>query len=66
MDISQRTPQRVAVVVEQNKSENWSVAAYLVTADGQRKRRSLGVFKTYSEAAESFNNAWQRVSLEGG
>jgi len=28
------TPQRVAIVVEQNKSGSWSVASYLVTAGG--------------------------------
>ena len=63
MDIMLDTPQRVAVVIEKNKSDTWSVSAYLVTADGQRDRRPLGVFETYKEASSSLKKAWQRVTL---
>jgi hypothetical protein len=63
MQIKLNTPQRVTIVVEKNKSGTWSVAAYLITAEGHRSRRSLGVFDTYTEAAESLEQAWQRTSL---
>lgn len=57
MQIEPKMPQRVAIVVEKNKSDTWSVAAYLVTAEGQRSRRSLGVFDTYVDATKSLHAA---------
>ena len=63
MQIEPRTPQRVAIVVEKNKADTWSVAAYLVTAEGQRSRRSLGVFDTYADAAKSLQAAWENATL---
>ena len=63
MDFSFETPQRVAIVIEKNKCETWSVGAYLVTADGQRDRRSLGVFESYDAAAKSLKQVWQQAEL---
>ncbi len=63
MDVTLDTPQRVTLVIEKNKSDTWSLAAYLITADGRRDRRSLGVFETYNEATASLKRVWQRVSL---
>ncbi len=63
MDVALDTPQRVTLVIEKNKSDTWSLAAYLITADGRRERRSLGVFETYKEATASLKRTWQRVSL---
>ncbi len=63
MDITPNTPQRMTVLIEQNKSETWSVATYLVMADGRRDRRSLGVFETYREAAEALRRSWQNIAL---
>ena len=63
LQIEPRMPQRVAIVVEKNKSDTWSVAAYLITADGQRSRRSLGVFDTYADATKSLPAAWEKVAL---
>lgn len=56
-------PQRVAIVIEQNKSGTWSVAAYLVSVSGQRERRGLAVRDTYPEAANLLKNAWEAVEL---
>ncbi len=56
-------PQRVANVVEQNKGGTWSVAAYLVSVDGQRERRGLAVRETYTEAAALLKTAWESVKL---
>ena len=63
MDVDLDTPQRVAVVIEKTKADTWALGAYLVTADGRRDRRSLGVFETYKEASRSLRRAWQNVSL---
>ncbi len=63
MDVSLDTPQRLAVIIEKNKSDTWSVSAYLVTADGRRDRRSLGVYETYKEATAALKRAWNRVSV---
>lgn len=63
MEIDPQTPQRLAIVIEQNKSGTWSVAAYLMTADGRRERSSLSVFKTYRQAAASLRQAWSNLSL---
>jgi len=63
MQMTTETPQRVAVVVEQNKSGTWSVSAYLVTADGRRDRRSLAVRDTYEEATSALKTVWQSVEL---
>lgn len=63
MQIEPGMPQRVAIVVERNKSDTWSVAAYLVTAEGQRSRRSLGVFDTYADATKSLHAAWEKAAL---
>lgn len=63
MDIALDTPQRVTLDIEKNKSDTWSVAAYLITADGQRERRSLGVFETYKEATKALRRAWEHATL---
>lgn len=63
MQIELDTPQRIAIVIEKNKSDTWSVNAYLMTADGRRERRSLGVFESYGDAARSLKKAWQRFCL---
>ncbi len=63
MDVESDTPQRVTVVIEKTKAETWSIGAYLITADGRRDRRALGVFETYKEAAGSLRGAWQSVTL---
>ena len=63
MKIDLHTPQRVTLVIEKNKCETWSIGAYLITADGQRERRSLGVFESYSDATDSLKSAWQQASL---
>lgn len=63
MDLPMETPQRVAIVIEKNKCETWSVGAYLVTADGQRDRRSLGVFESYDAAASSLRQVWQQTEI---
>lgn len=57
------TPQRLEVVIEKNKSDTWSVVAYLITADGKRERHSLGMSETYKEAAQAIKKAWQRIIL---
>ena len=58
-------PQRVAIVVEQNKSETWSIAAYLISVNGQRERRRLAVRDTYPEATELLKTAWEKLDLGG-
>ncbi len=58
-------PQRVAIVVEQNKSDTWSIAAYLISVNGQRERRRLAVRDTYPEAVELLKTAWQKLDLGG-
>ena len=63
MQMTAETPQRVAVVVEQNKSGSWSVAAYLVSVDGRRERRSLAVRDAYEDAAAALETVWQSVEL---
>ncbi|MDJ0611586.1 MAG: hypothetical protein QNJ67_21615 [Kiloniellales bacterium] len=63
MELTLDTPQRVAIVVEKNKADTWSVSAYLVTVDGRRERRQLGVFETHDEAAKGLKRSWQYASL---
>ena len=63
MDVDLDTPQRVTLVIEKTKANDWSVGAYLITADGRRDRRGLGVFETYQEATGSLKTAWQNVGL---
>ena len=53
MQIELDTPQRVAIVIEKNKSDTGSVNSYLMTADGRRERRSLG----------GFRKLWQRHKI---
>ena len=57
-------PQRVAVVIEQNKSETWSVAAYLISVNGHRERRRIAVRDTYAEAAEALRTAWAGLEVD--
>lgn len=64
MDITPDTPQRVAIVIEQNKAGTWSVGTYLMTVDGRRERRQLGVFETHAEAANALKHSWQHISLD--
>lgn len=63
MPFDTEMPQRVAIVVEQNKSETWSIAAYLISVNGQRERRRLAVRDTYPEAAELLKSAWEMLDL---
>ena len=58
-------PQRVALVVEQNKGGSWSLAAYLVSINGQRERRGLAVRDSYPEAAALLKTAWERLDVGG-
>ena len=57
-------PQRVAVVIEQNKSGTWSLAAYLISVGGHRERRRIAVRETYPEAAEALRTAWESLALD--
>ena len=63
MKINADTPQRLAVVVEQNKAGNWSVGAYLVTADGRRERRGLAIRDSYDDAASLLKEIWQDINV---
>ena len=63
MPIDPALPQRVAVVIEQNKSDTWSVAAYLISVNGHRKRRRIAVRDTYAEATEVLKTAWESLDL---
>ncbi len=63
MEIQTHTSQRIGIVIEQNKSGSWSIAAYLIKADGKRERRSLGVFDTYGDAADSLKSIWHNASF---
>ena len=62
MQIDLDTPQRVTVVVEKNKSDTWSLASYLITTDGQRRRQSLGVFESHSDATGALKQHWQAAA----
>ncbi|HEX9769834.1 MAG TPA: hypothetical protein VGA50_11735 [Kiloniellales bacterium] len=64
MAIDPGLPQRVAVVIEQNKSDSWSVAAYLITVNGHRERRRLAVRDTYTAAADVLKRAWGDLEAE--
>jgi hypothetical protein len=57
-------PQRVAVVIEQNKSDTWSVAAYLISVSGHRERRRIAVRETYAEATEVLKTAWESLEID--
>lgn len=59
-------PQRVAVVVEQNKSGTWGVAAYLVTADGNRYRRALATLPTFDAATRAVKAVWEKIEGPDG
>ena len=61
-EIAADTAQRLAVVIEKNKAGTWSLGCYLVIADGRRRRRGLGTFDNYSDAAEALEKTWQRIS----
>ena len=63
MPIDPALPQRVAVVIEQNKSDTWSVAAYLISVNGHRERRRIAVRDTYAEATEVLKTAWESLDL---
>ncbi|MCP4329220.1 MAG: hypothetical protein GY791_12370 [Alphaproteobacteria bacterium] len=63
MQIQSNTAQRIAIVIEQNKSGSWSIAAYLVKADGKRERRSLGVVEDYGQAADTLEKVWAEITL---
>ena len=64
MPIDPLLPQRVAVVIEQNKSGTWSIAAYLINVNGHRERRRIAVRETYKEATEALKNAWASLDVE--
>ena len=63
MPIDPALPQRVAVVIEQNKSDTWSVAAYLISVNGHRERRRIAVRDTYAEATEVLKTAWESLDV---
>ena len=63
MALDPAMPQRVAVVIEQNKSETWSVAAYLISVNGHRERRRIAVRDSYAEATEVLKTAWEDLDL---
>ncbi|WP_282609205.1 hypothetical protein [Pelagibius sp. Alg239-R121] len=63
MNVDFDTPQRMTVVVEKNKSDTWSLASYLITADGQRRRNALGIFESYSDATHALQQHWQHTSI---
>ncbi|MDX1576813.1 MAG: hypothetical protein R3285_11510 [Kiloniellales bacterium] len=54
----------MAVVIEQNKSETWSVAAYLISVNGHRERRRIAVRDTYAEATEVLKTAWESLEVD--
>ena len=56
------TPQRVAIVIEKNKADTWSVGSYLVSADGRRHRKGLGSFTEYGDAAAALKSVWESTS----
>ena len=58
MQISVEMPQRLAVVIEKNKSQTWGVAAYLVRADGLRERRCLATCESYEDATHALRQLW--------
>lgn len=66
MSFDPETPQRIAVVIEQNKSGTWSIAAYLVSVSGHRERRRIAVKDTYPEAAAVLRSTWEAMEGDGG
>ena len=64
MAIDPVMPQRVAVVIEQNKSDTWSIAAYLISVNGHRERRRIAVRETYAEATEVLKAAWAGLQVD--
>ncbi len=65
MQVAQEKPQRVTVVIEQNKGGTWGVAAYLETASGRRYRRALKTCSTYEDAAKAMKHIWQTMNESG-
>ena len=63
MEIALDTAVRATIAIEKNKSDSWSVAAYLITADGSRDRRNLGIFETYREATQGVRRVWTKATL---
>jgi len=63
MAIDPQMPQRVAIVIEQNKSDTWSVATYLITVSGHRERRRIAIRDTYAEAADVLRTAWETLDV---
>jgi hypothetical protein len=63
MEIALNTPLRATIEIEKNKSDAWNVTSYLITADGARERRSLGVFETHAEATQALKRAWTKLTL---
>jgi hypothetical protein len=61
-EVAADTAQRVAIVIEKNKAETWSLGSYLIMSDGRRRRRGLGTFEDYADAAVALEKAWQRLS----
>lgn len=64
MPIDPGMPQRVAVVIEQNKSDTWSIAAYLISVNGHRERRRIAIRETYAEATEVLKTAWETLDVD--
>ncbi len=64
MPIDPGMPQRVAVVIEQNKSDTWSIAAYLINVNGHRERRRIAIRDTYAEATEVLKAAWETLEVD--
>jgi hypothetical protein len=64
MPIDPGMPQRVAVVIEQNKSNTWSIAAYLISVSGHRERRRITIRDTYAEATEVLKTVWETLEID--
>ena len=64
MPIDPGMPQRVAVVIEQNKSNTWSIAAYLISVSGHRERRRITIRDTYAEATEVLKMVWETLEVD--
>ncbi len=64
MPIDPGMPQRVAIVIEQNKSDTWSIAAYLISVSGHRERRRIAIRETYAEATEVLKTVWESLDVD--
>ncbi len=63
LQLAPDTPQRLAIVIERNKAESWSIACYLVRADGLRERQTLTTCKKYRDATKVLERLWNEMSV---